>query len=69
MVVTKTLARYVPGYWRFDANAAFDISDMLRLQVNVQNLTDKRYYDRAYTAHYANQAPGRTYYATLSVKY
>lgn len=69
IVITKSLARYVPSYWRFDANAAIKINDMLQLQVNVQNLTNKRYYDRAYTAHYANQAAGRTAIATLSVRY
>ena len=69
VVITKSLARYVPSYWRFDANAAVKINDMLQLQVNVQNLTNKRYYDRAYTAHYANQAAGRTAIATLSVRY
>ncbi|WCT73048.1 TonB-dependent receptor [Sphingomonas naphthae] len=69
LVITRPFARMVPGYWRFDANASYKISDALQLQVNVNNLTNKRYYDRAFTAHYANQAPGRTAIATLSVKY
>lgn len=69
VVVTKEVARMVPSYWRFDANAAFSFSDALQLQLNVQNLTNKRYWDKAYSAHYANQAPGRTAILTLNVKY
>lgn len=69
VVVTKELARYVPSYWRFDANAAYQITDSIGLQVNVQNLANKRYYDKAYSSHYANQAAGRTAIATINVKY
>jgi catecholate siderophore receptor len=35
----------------------------------VLNALNKRYYDKAYSSHYANQAAGRTAIATLSVKY
>jgi catecholate siderophore receptor len=59
----------VPSYWRFDANAAFKINDLAQLQLNVQNVFNKLYYDKAYTAHFANQAPGRTAILTLNVKY
>jgi catecholate siderophore receptor len=69
LVITKPLARMVPDYWRFDANASYQITDKIGLQVNVLNLTNKRYYDKAYSAHYANQAAGRTALLTLNVKY
>lgn len=69
VVITKELARKVPGYTRFDASASYALSDAVQLQLNVQNLTNKRYYDRAYTAHYANQAAGRTAILTLNLKY
>jgi len=39
------------------------------LRVNVQNLTDKRYYDRTYSTHFVTMAPGRSAFATLSLKY
>lgn len=50
----------VPSYWRYDAMAAYRVSKNLDLQLNVQNLTDKRYFDQVYTNHMAHVAPGRT---------
>lgn len=61
--------RSIPGYWRFDATAAADITENVGLRVNVQNLTNKRYYDRTYSTHFATIAPGRSAFATLSLKY
>ncbi|MDX3899274.1 MAG: TonB-dependent receptor [Sphingobium sp.] len=69
IVISKELARMVPSYWRFDANASYSFSDAINLQVNVNNVFNKRYYDKAYSAHYANQAAGRTAIATLNIKY
>ncbi|WP_416422456.1 TonB-dependent siderophore receptor [Pseudomonas sp. App30] len=51
---------YVPSYTRYDAMAAYKLSKNVDFQLNVQNLTDKVYYDKAYAAHFANQAAGRT---------
>ncbi len=69
VVISKELARMVPSYWRFDGNASYSFSDAVNLQVNVNNVLNKRYYDKAYAAHYANQAAGRTAIATLNIKY
>lgn len=69
VVIGRELARMVPGYWRFDANASYRFNDNLDLRLNVQNLTDKRYYDRAYSTHYSNIAPGRSALLTLNVRY
>ncbi|WP_332004534.1 TonB-dependent receptor [Sphingobium amiense] len=69
VVVSKPLARMVPSYWRFDANAAISLTDAIQLQVNVLNVANKRYFDKAYSNHYANQAAGRTAIATLNIKY
>jgi catecholate siderophore receptor len=66
---TRTNLRSIPGYWRFDARAAFEITKRIELSVNVQNLTDKAYFSQAYTAHYATIAPGRSAFATLAVRY
>ncbi|ACK45259.1 TonB-dependent siderophore receptor [Shewanella baltica OS223] len=49
----------IPSYWRFDVVSSYKMNDFLTLRLNVQNLTDERYYDKAYTAHFANMAPGR----------
>lgn len=69
LVVSKPIERYVPGYWRFDLNARLKITPNVELQANVNNLFDKRYFDKAYASHFAGQAAGRTAIATLNVSY
>ena len=39
----------LPSYTRFDAAAFYDVNDDLRLQVNVENLTDTDYFPNAHT--------------------
>ena len=50
----------VPSYWRYDAMASYRLTKNVDLQLNLQNLTDKRYYDQVFSTHYAHVAPGRT---------
>ncbi|KFZ36646.1 TonB-dependent receptor [Shewanella mangrovi] len=50
---------WIPSYWRYDFVSSYRFNDMVTLRLNVQNLTDKRYFDKAYAAHFANMAPGR----------
>ncbi|MDU9389784.1 TonB-dependent siderophore receptor [Pseudomonas sp. zfem002] len=57
---------YVPSYVRYDAMASYKLTKNVDLQLNVQNLTDEVYYDKAYAAHFANQAAGRTALLTTS---
>ncbi|WP_047292111.1 TonB-dependent receptor [Pseudomonas lundensis] len=57
---------YVPSYTRYDAMASYKLSKNVDLQLNVQNLTDKTYYDKAFSTHFANQAPGRTVLLTTN---
>ncbi|MBO9376508.1 TonB-dependent receptor [Sphingomonas histidinilytica] len=66
---TTTLARAVPSYWRFDARIGYKVSEAVDLSVNVQNLTNKTYFNQVYSSHYASIAPGRSAFATLSFKY
>jgi len=66
---TTILARSVPSYWRFDARASVKLNEHVELSVNAQNLTDKRYFNQAYSSHYASIAPGRTVFGTLSFSY
>jgi catecholate siderophore receptor len=55
----------VPGYWRFDAMAAYKLSKDATLQLNVYNLTNKFYYESAYT----NWAvPGASRSAALTLR-
>jgi catecholate siderophore receptor len=57
----------IDSYWRYDAMASYKVNKNLDFQINVQNLTDETYYDKAYSAHYASQAAGRT--ALLSTNF
>ncbi|MFK3683211.1 TonB-dependent receptor [Pseudomonas sp. NPDC088890] len=59
----------VDSYWRYDAMASYKLTKNIDLQLNVQNLTNEVYYDKAYGAHYANQAAGRTALLTTSVHF
>ena len=61
--------RWVPPYWRFDAMAAWQINKHAVMQLNVDNLADKRYYNKAQPSHYATLAPGRTVLLSLNLRY
>ncbi|MGE8148230.1 TonB-dependent receptor [Pseudomonas frederiksbergensis] len=57
----------IPSYWRYDAMASYALTKNVDLQLNVQNLTDKRYFDQVFQTHYAHVAAGRT--ALLSANF
>lgn len=61
--------KWVPSYVRLDAYAEYEINKNVSLQLNVQNLTDKTYYDRAFTTHMVSVAPGRQVLLTANFKY
>ncbi len=41
----------LPSYTRIDAAAFYEVSDNLRLQVNIENLTDELYFPNAHATH------------------
>ncbi len=43
----------LPAYTRIDAAAHFDVTDNLRLQVNIENLTDTVYFPSSHSTHQA----------------
>ncbi|HEY3432116.1 MAG TPA: TonB-dependent siderophore receptor [Rhodocyclaceae bacterium] len=61
--------KWVPDYWRFDAMANYEVSKQLSLRLNIQNLFDKTYYDRAYTTHMVSVAPARQVTLTANYKF
>lgn len=63
--VSSTTRKWTPGYARFDAMATYRVSRTVDLQLNVQNIFDKKYYASAYPI-YATWAPGRTAMLTLN---
>lgn len=64
-----TNTTYIPSYWRFDAMAGYRFNKNWNVQLNVFNLFDKTYYDKAYPAHYANIAPGRSALLSVNMRY
>ncbi|MYM28525.1 TonB-dependent siderophore receptor [Duganella sp. CY15W] len=61
--------KYAPGYSRFDAMASYDINKHIALQLNIQNLTDKTYFDKVSSPHYAGVGAGRSATLTANFKY
>jgi catecholate siderophore receptor len=43
----------LPSYTRIDASAYYDVSETLRVQVNVENLSDELYFPNAHSTHQA----------------
>lgn len=60
---------YFGSYWRFDATAAYQLTDNIELRLNVLNLTNKTYYDASHVGLFANVAPGRSGLLTASFRY
>ncbi|MCF9033440.1 TonB-dependent receptor [Acinetobacter nectaris] len=60
---------WVSGYTRYDLMARYIINQNLDVQLNVNNVTDKRYFNKAFAAHFASEAEGRNAVLTLNFKY
>ena len=50
---TTTPHPTLPAYTRLDAAAYYDVSDTLRVQLNIENLTDELYFPTAHSTHQA----------------
>lgn len=61
--------KFVPGYVRYDAMARYNVNKNVDLQLNLNNLSDKRYFTKAYASHYATEAEGRSAVVSLNFKY
>jgi len=55
----------VPGYTRLDAAIYYDLGDSLRLQVNLENLTDTDYFPDAHSND--NISTGRPFNARFTI--
>jgi catecholate siderophore receptor len=56
----------VPGYWTFDVMVKYDVSERMYLQLNVNNIFDKYYYDALHPWHVV---PGAARTALLSLNF
>ncbi|WP_425915713.1 TonB-dependent receptor [Acinetobacter sp. TSRC1-2] len=61
--------KYVPGYVRYDAMARYNVNKNVDLQLNLNNLSDERYFTKAFSNHYATEAEGRSAVLSLNFKY
>jgi catecholate siderophore receptor len=61
--------KWAPGYTRFDAMASYAVNPHDNLQLNVQNQSNKLYFDKVSSPHYAGVAAGRSASLTASFKY
>jgi catecholate siderophore receptor len=62
------LVKQVPGYWVFNAMASRRISEHLEVQVNVNNIANRYYYDELHPAHIV-PGPGRSALIGLKFKF
>ena len=56
---------YLPAYTRIDAAAYYKIDDNMRLQLNVENVTDELYYPHSYGTHQVSV--GAPMHATIKI--
>ncbi len=63
----QSRTNYLPAYTRLDAMLAYDTRNYA-VKLNINNLTNKKYYDGQYSGH-ANVAPPREAQLTVSYKY
>lgn len=61
--------KFVPGYVRYDAMARYQVNPNVDLQLNINNLSDTRYFTKAYSSHYATEAEGISAVLGLHFKY
>ncbi len=61
--------KYSPSYTRFDAMATYSLNPSVSLQLNIQNLTDKLYFDRVSSPHYAGVGAGRSASLMANLKF
>ncbi|MCG8408144.1 MAG: TonB-dependent receptor, partial [Phycisphaerales bacterium] len=50
-LITDGSTATLPSYTRLDAAAYYDVTDDIRVQVNVENLTDKLYFPNSHSTH------------------
>lgn len=61
--------KYLPTYTLYNAMAKYDVNKNVNLQLNVNNISDKRYFTSAHPAHYAFEGNGRNAVLAINFKY
>jgi catecholate siderophore receptor len=65
------LATKIPGFWRTDLMAEYQVNEQVGVHLNVLNATDRVYYDALYRSAtpFTYIAPGRAVHLTLDVEF
>ncbi|EPN6489531.1 hypothetical protein ACT2QF_003983, partial [Acinetobacter baumannii] len=53
----------------YNAMAKYDVNKNVNLQLNINNISDKRYFTSAHAAHYAFEGNGRNAVLAINFKY
>lgn len=61
--------KYLPTYTIYNAMAKYDVNKNVNLQLNINNISDKRYFTSAHPAHYAFEGMGRNAVLAINFKY
>ena len=64
--INNSNSAVLPSYTRIDAAAYYDVSDTLRLQLNIENLSDELYFPNAHSTHQVTV--GAPLNASLSIR-
>ncbi|ETR96253.1 TonB-dependent receptor [Acinetobacter lactucae] len=67
--VNTTAPKYLPTYTIYNAMAKYDVNKNVNLQLNINNMSDKRYFTSAHAAHYAFEGNGRNAVLAINFKY
>ncbi|MEM6796212.1 MAG: TonB-dependent siderophore receptor, partial [Acidobacteriota bacterium] len=51
--INNSNSAVLPSYTRIDASAHYDVTDRLRIQLNIENLTDELYFPNSHSTHQA----------------
>lgn len=62
-------SRVLPTFTIYNAMAKYNVNDNVDLQLNINNISDKRYFTSAHARHYANEGDGRNAVLAVNFKY
>lgn len=67
--INNSNSAVLPSYTRVDASAFYDLSEKLRIQVNVENVTDELYFPNSHSTHQATVGAPLNALLTLTGKF
>ncbi len=67
--INNSNSAVLPSYTRVDAAAYYDVSEDLRVQLNIENLTDELYFPNSHSTHQATVAPPLNAKITISGRF